>query len=253
MRPLSKLSRPTLRALALELCKGKPAAVRKVCLQFAAAFDDRGTSLTAKLSNSYVPGKGGDRERTARMEWQRRLYTVLIKLASHADIVTGDVCRGTDREFYGLRVDTLAEWYADQIGPVSQRTIERVVEVFNAEGIFRTWQRSAAKPDGSVRGKVAVRKLSIEALLQLVRPGLVAWWDRKRRKASAERSTKARLLNPEETARQELQRVARENAGESRRPARIADGMRRVDGFTSGAGLAALIKGDSGPPEPQGC
>lgn len=247
----------TYRALALEMCKGKPGAIRELVLQLAGACDD-GSPLLNALRMTPVPGRI-ERERRARHEWLHKQVALLIKWCAHMDIVTADVGRAPDKTFYGLRVGpkkipdgkSLSEWLSETTDDSGeQRTCERVIEALSKGGFVESWGRSKFV-DGEHRGMCSVRKITVRAIVQLLPGSRLAWWEkvcrdecaaRKARDIEAERAAK---LSPEIRARIDLAEAAAKDAARHRRRARDGRGE-----FLTGADLVSRALGTTGPPKP---
>lgn len=258
------------KAFALNICKNLPSTVRDLVLQTVAAackpgIGEPGTmTLRQSLRTTIVPGVaelvdlGNGRTRHLRppVQRQRRMRNeryfaavrALLLMLARMDIVTHDICRAENREFVGMRVDTMAD-----VLELDQRRLERVLWVFDREGWIETCQRSVMDEDtGEVRAIVAVRKINLERFAAHVRPGLESEWKKISKEESQRRIDKARVL----TADQRTSQSGREAAERNRlrraglRHASAAK-PRQVEGLTSGAGLvdaiAARLRARAGP------
>lgn len=249
---MSAAAPSTLRAFVLDECAarkagngqpardGRPQAVRETAKIIAGELDDGG-ALLHTLRRAPVAGKaltvdGDNRERDMRSDFLPVLSRILCKLVVHVDIVTGDIGRGPDRKFYGLRVDTLAEAMG-----LCQRRVERVIEVLSKAGMIRSWTRAEKREDGTFVGHTAIRKISMEAILRLCKPGALTAWVKAQRD---EYDRRKRLPpSPEQQARDELRRVAREHASEARSASpRYARPGRFEDFVNPAAALSRLTK-----------
>lgn len=249
----------TFRELALEMCKGKPSAIRELVLLIAGACDDGGV-LLAKLRNTPVPGYLA-RERKARADWVQKQAALLIKWGAHMDIVTSDVGRDSDKAktFYGIRVGpkrlpdgkSLSEWLDENADDAeAQRTCERVIEALSKGGFVRNCRRSKLE-DGKHVGMCSVRKITVDAILQLLPGSKLAWWEKVRadevaaRKAKHVEAERLAKMSPEARAQIDLSEAAAKNAERNRRSARTGAGE-----FQSVGDLVSRALRVTGPPKP---
>lgn len=151
---------------ALQLFTKRPQPLRRLGM---GAYDS--PMVGSAVADVPVQGKAlpadtdNNRERSMRCDFFGAVRAVLVKLISHMDIVTGDICRDVDKTFYGIKVETIAE----DLG-MDQRRVERALWALHRAGIIQSWKRAEKAGDG-YRGRTSVRKLAAAQLATLIGMG----------------------------------------------------------------------------------
>lgn len=144
-----------------------------------------GGEFSNLLSTAPVQGKAGKRERnmySQRLDAHKRF---IVQLLTHVDYVTHDICRAANKQFFGIKLETLAEKLH-----LCPRRVDRLVADLHAVGVLQSWKRCEDLGNGTVRGHTSVRKLDIGSLLALCAPALAGKWERFRARMAALRRGK---------------------------------------------------------------
>lgn len=188
-----------------------PRDLRELNLALLESCEKPGHALRDRLKWTDVPGKplleaDSNRERQMREEFYLVVVLVFLKLVSHMDIVTSDVCRDEDKSFKGIKLEKISATLA-----LEQRTLERAVYVIHRAGLMQSTQRAEAKEGGGYRGHTSIRKISIAGILTMLGGSWARRWLELQRKIREQRQAKALEPTPEQLAARALDAVRQKN------------------------------------------